>query len=252
MGGMSVRDSAHLENDTHAAGNRARQDGLNVKQRALINPSILAADFSQLGDQVRAVDNADWIHVDIMDGHFVPNLSFGPGITATVDKITEQQLDVHLMIEKPEEWVDAYVAAGADCIIFHVEATEDHIGLAKKIREKGVRAGFSLKPGTPIEPYLDDLEHFDLALVMSVEPGFGGQSFMPDQLDKVRALRQRIDEKHLDCVIEIDGGISENTIEKSAEAGCDAFVAGSAVFKKDNPAAAVDNLRELAVGATHH
>lgn len=136
MGGMSVRDSAHLENDTHAAGNRTRQHAPNVKQRALINPSILAADFSQLGDQVRAVDNADWIHVDIMDGHFVPNLSFGPDITATVDKITEQQLDVHLMIENPEDWVDAYVAAGADCIIFHVEATEDHIGLAKKIRER--------------------------------------------------------------------------------------------------------------------
>lgn len=252
MGDMSVRDTAHAENHSDTAGSHTRQSDLTVKQRALINPSILAADFSQLGSQVRAVDNADWIHVDIMDGHFVPNLSFGPDITATVDKITEQQLDVHLMIENPEDWIDAYVAAGADCIIFHVEATEDHIGLAKKIREKGVRAGFSLKPGTPIEPYLDDLEHFDLALVMSVEPGFGGQSFMPDQLDKVRALRQRIDEKQLDCVIEIDGGISEHTIEKSAEAGCDAFVAGSAVFTKDNPAAAVDNLRELAVGATRH
>lgn len=252
MGGMSVRDITHAENHSRTAASHTRQRDLTVKQRALINPSILAADFSRLGSQVRAIDNADWIHVDIMDGHFVPNLSFGPDITATVDKITQQQLDVHLMIENPGDWVDAYVAAGADCIIFHVEATEDHIGLAKKIREKGVRAGFSVKPGTPIEPYLDDLEYFDLALVMSVEPGFGGQSFMPDQLDKVRALRQRIDEKHLDCVIEIDGGISEHTIEKSAEAGCDAFVAGSAVFTKDNPAAAVDNLRELAVGATRH
>lgn len=221
-------------------------------QRALIAPSILAADFSQLGDQVRCVDNADWIHVDIMDGHFVPNLSFGPDITATVDKITDQQLDVHLMIEDPEKWVDAYVAAGADCLIFHVEATDDHIGLAKKIRDKGIQAGFSVKPGTPIEPYLQDLEHFDLALVMSVEPGFGGQSFMPDQLDKVRALRQVIDEKNLNCVIEIDGGISEHTIEKSAEAGCDAFVAGSAVFKKDDPKAAVSQLRELASKATQH
>lgn len=258
---MSVRDSASSSPivnpsassvNTTASSPAASATTDAVKQRALIAPSILAADFARLGDQVRAVDNADWIHVDIMDGHFVPNLSFGPDITATVDKITGQHLDVHLMIENPEDWVDAYVDAGADCVIFHVEATDDHIGLAKKIRQKGIKAGFSVKPGTPIEPYLADLEHFDLALVMSVEPGFGGQSFMPDQLDKVRALRQTIDEKNLDCVIEIDGGISEHTIEKSAEAGCDAFVAGSAVFKKDDPRAAVAQLRELATQATHH
>jgi len=212
----------------------------------IIAPSILAADFSRLGEEVRAVHNADWIHVDIMDGHFVPNLSFGPDITRTVDKVTDQHLDVHLMIENPEKWVDAYIDAGADCVIFHVEATEDHVALAKHLRDKGVKAGFSLKPGTPIEPYLADLEHFDLVLVMSVEPGFGGQSFMPDQLAKVRALREAIDANSLDTLIEIDGGISEKTIEQAAEAGCDAYVAGSAVYGKDDPAAAVDELRRLA------
>lgn len=212
----------------------------------IIAPSILAADFSRLGEQVRAVHNADWIHVDIMDGHFVPNLSFGPDITRTVDKVTDQHLDVHLMIENPEKWVDAYIDAGADCVIFHVEATEDHVALAKHLRGKGVKAGFSLKPGTPIEPYLADLEHFDLVLVMSVEPGFGGQSFMPDMLAKVRTLREAIDSASLDTLIEIDGGISEKTIEQAAEAGCDAYVAGSAVYGKDDPAAAVDELRRLA------
>lgn len=212
----------------------------------IIAPSILAADFSRLGEEVRAVHNADWIHVDIMDGYFVPNLSFGPDITRTVDKVTDQHLDVHLMIENPEKWVDAYIDAGADCVIFHVEATEDHVALAKHLRDKGVKAGFSLKPGTPIEPYLADLEHFDLVLVMSVEPGFGGQSFMPDQLAKVRALREAIDANSLDTLIEIDGGISEKTIEQAAEAGCDAYVAGSAVYGKDDPAAAVDELRRLA------
>lgn len=215
----------------------------------IISPSILAADFARLGEEVQSVSNADWIHVDIMDGHFVPNLSFGPDITAVVDGITDQVLDVHLMIEEPERWVETYAKAGADCIIFHVEAVEDEqaaLDLAQKIRDLGVRAGFSIKPNTPIEPWLDKLSHFDLALVMSVEPGFGGQKFMPEMLDKVRKLRAAIDEQQLQTIIEIDGGISADTIRESAEAGCDAFVAGSAIFKKNDKAAEVDNLRQLA------
>lgn len=215
----------------------------------IIAPSILAADFTRLGEEVKSVANAEWIHVDIMDGHFVPNLSFGPDITKAVDGITDQTLDVHLMIQEPAQWVDTYAKAGADCIIFHVEAVEDEaaaLALAAKIRELGVRAGFSIKPNTPIEPWLDKLSHFDLALVMSVEPGFGGQKFMPEMLDKVRKLRSAIDEQGLDTLIEIDGGISADTIAQSAEAGCDAFVAGSAIFKQADRAAEVENLRTLA------
>lgn len=219
---------------------------LAVMAQPIIAPSILAADFTRLGEEIAAVPDADWIHVDIMDGHFVPNLSFGPDITAAVDRVTEKPLDVHLMIENPEKWVDHYIRAGADCIIFHVEAVNNPVQLAKEIRAKGVRVGFSLRPGTPIEPYLLHLSHFDLVLVMSVEPGFGGQSFMPDQLDKVRTLRAIIDENELAVQIEIDGGISAETIAQAAEAGVDAYVAGSAVFGADDPGAAVRQLRELA------
>ncbi|AIG64081.1 ribulose-phosphate 3-epimerase [Corynebacterium atypicum] len=215
----------------------------------IIAPSILNSDFSQLREEIAKIHTADWVHVDIMDGHFVPNLSFGPDITATVNRLTDQPLDVHLMIEEPEKWVERYIDAGADTIIFHVEAAADPAALARDLRARGVRAAFSLRPGTPIEDYLDILGEFDQVLVMSVEPGFGGQSFMPEQLEKVRTLRAEAARRGLDLTIEIDGGINLETIGAAAAAGVDAFVAGSAVYKSADPAAAVEELRAAAASA---
>lgn len=211
-----------------------------------IAPSILAADYANLGEDVRKVPSADLIHVDIMDGHFVPNLSFGPDVTKAVDGVTEQFLDIHMMIEEPERWFETYIKAGGDRLVFHIEATDDHITAAKQLHDLGVEAGFAIKPGTPIEPYLDDLEHFEQVMVMSVEPGFGGQKFMPEVLAKVAALRERIEDAGLSTVIGIDGGISQSTIALAAEAGVDAFVAGSAVFGAEDPSEAVETLRDLA------
>lgn len=211
-----------------------------------IAPSILAADYAALGDDVRKVANADLIHVDIMDGHFVPNLSFGPDVTNAVNTVTEQFLDMHLMIEQPEKWFKTYALAGGDRMVFHVEAVEDHVDAARQCKDLGVQAGFAVKPGTPVEPYLDSLEHFDEVMVMSVEPGFGGQKFMPEVLGKVMVLRDAIAEQGLDTIIGIDGGISGETIADAAAAGVDAFVAGSAVFGAENPAEAVERLRALA------
>lgn len=211
-----------------------------------IAPSILAADYAALGADVAKVPTADLIHVDIMDGHFVPNLSFGPDVTKAVNRVTDQFLDIHMMIEEPERWFETYIDAGGDRLVFHIEATNDHIAAAKKLHDLGVEAGFAIKPGTPIEPYLDDLEHFEEVMVMSVEPGFGGQKFMPEVLGKVATLRERIEGAGLSTIIGIDGGIGEATIALAAEAGVDSFVAGSAVFGAEDPAAAVETLRELA------
>lgn len=214
-----------------------------------IAPSILAADYAALGDDVRKVANADLIHVDIMDGHFVPNLSFGPDVTRAVNGVTEQFLDMHLMIDQPERWFETYALAGGDRLVFHAEAVRDPVAAARTARELGVQAGVAIKPGTAVEPFLDQLEHFDEVLVMSVEPGFGGQKFMPEVLGKVMALRDAIAEQQLRTVIGIDGGVAEATIAQAAAAGVDAFVAGSAVFSAGSPAEAVDRLRALAAEA---
>ncbi|GAA1053080.1 MAG: ribulose-phosphate 3-epimerase [Dietzia sp.] len=220
-----------------------------MSYQPLIAPSILSADFARLDREIERIPAADWIHVDVMDGHFVPNLSFGAPVAKAVGEVTDKPMDCHLMIEDPARWVGDYVDAGAASITFHVEATDDPRAVADLLHSRGCRAGISLKPGTAVEPYLDLLEHVDLVLVMSVEPGFGGQSFMPEVLDKVRTLRAEIDRRGLDVLIQIDGGIDSRTIGDAASAGCDVFVAGSAVYGAPDPDAMIETLRAGAADA---
>ncbi|WP_435406124.1 ribulose-phosphate 3-epimerase [Mycolicibacterium tokaiense] len=218
----------------------------------LIAPSILAADFARLADEMAAIEGADWVHVDVMDAHFVPNLTLGLPVVQSLLAATDIPMDCHLMIEDPARWAPPYAEAGAYNVTFHAEATDDPISVARDIRAAGARAGLSIKPGTPIEPYLEILRDFDTLLVMSVEPGFGGQSFIPEVLAKVGTARRLVDSGELTVVVEIDGGISADTIEMAAEAGVDCFVAGSAVYGADDPAAAVAALRRAAAAASPH
>jgi ribulose-phosphate 3-epimerase len=218
----------------------------------MIAPSILSADFACLSAEVEAVSGADWLHIDVMDAHFVPNLTIGLPVVRSLRRVTDLPLDCHLMIDDPDRWATGYAEAGAHNVTVHVEAAADPVKLAKDLRAAGALAGLSIKPKTPLEPYLELLRHYDTLLVMSVEPGFGGQDFIPDVLDKVRVARRHVDAGHLRLLVEIDGGINEDTIAAAAAAGVDCFVAGSAVYGADDPGHAVAALRERAARASAH
>ncbi len=215
-----------------------------------ITPSILNADFAHLGDEVARIPSADWVHVDIMDNHFVPNLTFGPTMVEALAKATDLPLDAHLMIENPDSEAPAYVEAGCRSVTFHVEASRAPVRLARELRSLGARASMALKPATPIEPYADMLGELDMVLLMTVEPGFGGQKFLDLVLPKIRRTRELISRHGGDIWLQVDGGVSSETIERCAEAGADVFVAGSAVYTADDPDAMVERLRGLAEDAS--
>jgi len=213
---------------------------------AKLAPSILSADFARLAEAVAAVEGAgaDWVHVDVMDGHFVPNLTFGPKMVADLRKATRLPLDVHLMIERPEDWVDRYADAGASYLTIHVEAARDVPGALRAIRGRGVRPGITLNPETPVEAVLPYLAAVDLVLVMSVRPGFGGQSFIENSLEKVSRLRAALDARGIAAELEVDGGIKPDNAARVAAAGATVLVAGSAVYEDpDGPAAALGKFR---------
>ena len=212
----------------------------------LIAPSILSADFSKLGDEIRSVENAgaDWIHVDVMDGHFVPNITMGPIIVKAARGVTSLPLDVHLMIENPDRFISDFAKTGATLISVQVEACGHLNRTIQAIKESGCRAGVVLTPSTPLSSIEWVLEDVDFVLIMSVNPGFSGQAFIPNALSKVRALRTMIQERELSILIEIDGGVNENNIEAISKAGVDAFVAGSAIFGSQNYKKTIDSFRK--------
>ena len=215
-----------------------------------ISPSILSADFANLERELHAIGNADWAHVDVMDNHFVPNLTLGLPVVERLLQVSPIPLDLHLMIDDPDRWAPAYAEAGAYSVTFHAEAAADAVGLARRLRSIGARAGIALKPGTPVEPYLELLAEFDQVLVMTVEPGFGGQSFMAGTMPKLSLLADAVRASGLDVWLQVDGGITEDTIAQAAAAGANTFVAGSSVFNGD-PAGQIARLRAAATLHSH-
>jgi ribulose-phosphate 3-epimerase len=211
-----------------------------------ITPSILNADFANLAGEIARIGSADWVHVDVMDNHFVPNLTFGPTMVEALSKASDIPLDAHLMIADADRWAPGYAEAGARSVTFHVEAAAAPVRLAREIRKQGARASMALKPATPIEPYEDLLGELDMVLIMTVEPGFGGQRFLDLCLPKIRRARALMDKHGLETWLQVDGGVSLETIERCAEAGADVFVAGSAVYSAEDPDAMVAALRAKA------
>ncbi|KQR93141.1 MAG: ribulose-phosphate 3-epimerase [Microbacterium ginsengisoli] len=214
-----------------------------------INPSILSADFVNMQADLDRIATADFVHVDVMDNHFVPNLTFGPQMVQRIQETSPVPLDVHLMIDDADRWAPGYAELGAASVTFHLEAATDPIALARTLRGIGARAGVAIKPGTPGEGLYDVLDEFDQILVMTVEPGFGGQSFMTSTMPKLSALAAEARRRGSSVWLQVDGGIGESTIAQAAEAGADTFVAGSAVFGADDPARAIEALRS---GAARH
>jgi ribulose-phosphate 3-epimerase len=214
-----------------------------------IAPSILSADFSRLAEEAAAVGSADWLHVDVMDNHFVPNLTLGLPVVESLRKVSPLPLDVHLMIEDPDRWAPAYAEAGAGSVTFHVEAAHAPVRLARELRRVGARAGLALKPATPVEPYEDLLVELDMLLLMTVEPGFGGQAFLDVVLPKLRRARAMVDRSGAQIWLQVDGGVSLDTVARCVEAGADVLVAGSAVYGADDPEAAIAALRSAAAAS---
>lgn len=217
-----------------------------------INPSILAADFVNMQAELARIASADFVHVDVMDNHFVPNLTFGPQMVERIQATSPVPLDVHLMISDADRWAPDYAEIGAASVTFHLEAAADPVAVARRLRDIGARAGVAVKPATPVEQLFDVLDEFDQILVMTVEPGFGGQSFMADQMPKLRRLADEARRRGSQVWLQVDGGIGESTIAQAADAGADTFVAGSAVFGADDPDAAITALRSAAASAHRH
>lgn len=217
----------------------------------LISPSILNSDIGNLAGELDKISNADWAHVDVMDNHFVPNLTWGVPVIEAAKKYSPIPIDAHLMINDPDRWAPSFVEAGADSVTFHAEAVAAPIRLAREVRAMGARAGLALSPATQIENYIDILDEFDMVLCMTVEPGFGGQPFLASVMPKVKRLRELINKKGLETWIQVDGGVTADTIVQAAEAGANNFVAGSAVYKAEDAANAVAELRDLAHKHSH-
>ncbi|HHT24657.1 MAG TPA: ribulose-phosphate 3-epimerase [Clostridiaceae bacterium] len=218
----------------------------NKNSDVVICPSILSADFSNLVSDISTVSTADWLHFDVMDGHFVPNLSFGPIVASAIKPYSDLALDVHLMVSQPDDWFEAFVEAGADSLVIHQEVAVHANRSLQRIKELGCSAGIAINPGTPIETLYEHLPYLDLVLIMTVNPGFGGQYYIDSMDDKIRRMRKMIDQSGYDIFLQVDGGITRDNIERVAACGANAFVAGSGIFNKKDRVTEIALMRELA------
>ncbi|MCT1687031.1 ribulose-phosphate 3-epimerase [Pseudoglutamicibacter albus] len=222
------------------------------RHTCVIHPSILSADFLRLGEELQAIKTADAVHVDVMDQHFVPNLTFGPPVVKRIQDESPLPLDIHLMIEDPDRWAPEYADMGAYSVTFHAEAATAPIRLARELRARGSKASMALRPATGLDSYMDMLPELDMLLLMTVEPGFGGQAFLDVVVPKIRAARKAIDGSGAQVALQVDGGVTTETIRIAAEAGADTFVAGSSVYGAEDVAVAIENLRREARDAIGH